>query len=94
MSRRLVESLKGVGAIHAGDVLLRTTHYDLSVWSEDGAPGEGAASIEGHIDITGIGETVVLAGPESLTLTIEDGRRLAFRLTSTGGQIVASSWLP
>ena len=94
MSRRLLEKLNGVGAIHAGDVLLRRTQYDLTVWSEDGAPGEGAATIEGHIDITGIGETVVLTGPDSLTLTIEDGRRLAFRLTSTGGQIVASSWLP
>jgi hypothetical protein len=99
MPRRLLESLSGVGAIHAGDVLLRTTAYELSVWSDypPGAPDkahEAVASIDGHIDITGIGEAVVLAGPGTLTLTIEDGRRLAFELTGTGGGIVGRGWLP
>jgi hypothetical protein len=97
MPRRLLESLSGVGAIHAGGVLLRTTAYELSVWS-DGQPGapdnpEAAAHIDGHIDITGIGEAVVLAGPGTLTLTVEDGRRLAFQLTGTGGGIVGRGWL-
>jgi hypothetical protein len=48
----------------------------------------------GHIDITGIAEAVVLAGPRALTLTLEDGRRLAFELTGTGGGIVGRGWLP
>ena len=86
MTRRLLESLSGVGDIHAGDVQLRTTSYKLSLWSD--------ASIDGHIDITGIAEAVVLAGPGILTLTIEDGRRLAFQLTSSGGGIVGGRWLP
>lgn len=99
MARRLVESLNGVGTIYAGDQVLRTTAYQVSVWSVDGpsAPGgpPGAGTeIEGHIDITGIGEAVVLAGPSTLTLTIEDGRRLAIQLTSTGGTIVGRGWLP
>jgi hypothetical protein len=96
MSRVLLESLSGVGAIYAGDVLLRTTHYNLSLWSDDqshesGAPPKTSAS--GHIDITGIAEAVVLAGPGSLTLTLEDGRRLAFELTDSGGGIVGRGWL-
>ena len=89
--------MTGIGAIHAGNVLLRTTRYDLSLWS-DGQGGaevaEAAASVEGHIDITGIAEAVVLAGPGTLTLTLEDGRRLAFELTGTGGAIVGRGWLP
>ena len=96
MTRRLLESLKGVGAVYAGDVLLRTTTYDLSLWSDDGAPATGEhrqPSIDGHIDITGIAEAVVLAGPGTLTLTIEDGRRLAFQLTSSGGGIVGQGWV-
>jgi hypothetical protein len=99
MTRRLLESLSGIGDIHAGGVLLRTTAYKLSLWSDDRAPARGedtraVASIDGHIDITGIAEAVVLAGPGTLTLTIEDGRRLAFHLTSSVGGIVGGGWLP
>ena len=99
MTRRVLESLSGVGVVHAGEMLLRTTHYELSLWSDDQprAPGEdpkAGASIDGHIDITGIAEAVVLAGPGTLTLTIEDGRRMAFQLTNTGGGIVGRGWLP
>ena len=43
---------------------------------------------EGVIDLSGIGEAVVLAGPDSLTLTLEDGRRLLFSVADTGGKIV------
>jgi hypothetical protein len=96
MSRVLLESLRGVGAIHAGDVLLRTTSYDLSLWSEPDAHGSGGAaatSTSGHIDITGIAEAVVLAGPGTLILTLEDGRRLAFDLTNSAGGIVGRGWL-
>jgi hypothetical protein len=50
--------------------------------------------VDRHIDTTGIGEAVVLAGPGTLTLTIEDGRRLAFQLTSSAGGIVGRGWLP
>jgi len=98
MPRRLVESLSGLGSIHAGNLLLRTTHYQLSLYSDDqsraaGDAPDSVASIEGHIDITGIHEAVVLAGPGTLTLTIEDGRRLAFQVTSSGGDIAAQGWL-
>ena len=96
MARHLLESLRGIGAIHAGDVLLRATHYDLSVWSNDDSPLGAKPSgeeIDGHIDITGIAELAVLAGPDALVLTIEDGRRLAFRLTNSGGGIVSGGWL-
>ena len=100
MPRHLLESMRGVGAIHAGDVLLRSTAYELSLWSDDDLPrpeGEGVraiASVDGHIEIGGIAEAVVLAGPGTLTLTLEDGRRLAFELTGTGGGIVGRGWLP
>ena len=100
MPRRLLESMHGVGAIHAGDVLLRTTTYELSLWSDDDQPrppGEvvkSFATVDGHIEIGGIAEAVVLAGPGTLMLTLEDGRRLAFELTGTGGGIVGRGWLP
>lgn len=92
--------MRGVGAIHAGDVLLRTTAYELSLWADDDqprAPGDvvqSLATIDGHIDIGGIAEAVVLAGPGTLTLTLEDGRRLAFQLTGSGGGVVGLAWLP
>jgi hypothetical protein len=94
MARRLLESLSGVGAVHAGEVMLRRTHYELSVWSEDRpkSPNNTETTVDGHIDITGIAEAVVLAGPGTLTLTLEDGRRLAFQLTSSGGSIVGRGW--
>jgi hypothetical protein len=80
-------------------VLLRTARYELSLWSDGRQPApdedlEAVATIEGHIDITGIAEAVVLAGPGTLTLTLEDGRRLTFELTGTGGGIVGRGWLP
>ena len=91
--------MAGVGAIHAGDVPLRTARYELSLWSDDRQPApaedlEAVASRDGHIDVTGLAEAVVLAGPGTLTLTLEDGRRLAFELTGTGGAIVGRGWLP
>jgi hypothetical protein len=96
LTRRLLESLRGAGTIHAGDTLLRQTRYELSVWSNDDSRGDphAAGNVDGHIDITGIAEAVVLAGPGTLTLTLEDGRRLAFQLTSSGGAIVGRGWLP
>jgi hypothetical protein len=100
MPRRLLESMRGIGAIHTGDVLLRTTAYDLSLWSIDDLPRaaddvvQSVAQVEGRIDITGIAEAIVLAGPGDLTLTLEDGRRLSFELTSTVGGIVGRGWLP
>jgi hypothetical protein len=92
--------MRGVGAIHADDVMLRTTAYELSLWSIDDLPRaadeavQSVAHVEGHIDITGIAEAVVLAGPGMLTLTLEDGRRLVFELTGSGGGIVGRGWLP
>ena len=99
MPRRLVESLRGVGTIEASGQLLRTTTYEVSVWSDDrplapGEPLDAHTDIDGHIDITGIGEAVVLAGPGTLTLTLEDGRRLLIQLRSTGGAIAGRGWLP
>ena len=98
MTGRLLESLQGMGAVHAGEHFLRRTHYDLTVWSPDDSSGGGTSHegsrIEGHIEITGIGEAVVLAGAETLTLTLEDGRRLAFQLTSSTGGIAGGRWLP
>ena len=98
MSKRLVASLNGVGSLYAGDQLLRTTPYELSLWSDDQdhavGSAEGVTAIDGHIDITGIGEAVVLAGPDTLTLELQDHRRLAIRLTSTGGGVEGKGWLP
>jgi hypothetical protein len=93
MPRRVLETLTGVGDVYAGDVLLRRTHYDLTFWTDDtdGAQLQrGSVRVDGHIDISGMGEAVVLAGADRLTLQLEDGRRLSIRLTGSGGSIVGS----
>jgi hypothetical protein len=94
MTRRLLDTLRGVGDVHAGDIFLRQTAYEVSIWSGGEANPDGGAlpTIEGHIDITGIAEAAVLAGPGTLTLTLEDGRRLSFKLTSSGGSFVGVGW--
>ena len=99
MKGRLLESLRGIGEIHAGGRLLRTTRYELSLWAPDEAAPSGDTPeteprVDGHIDITGMAESVVLAGPEHLVLTLEDGRRLQIQLTSSGGSIAGYGWLP
>ena len=91
MPRRVLESLTGVGEVYAGDVLLRRTRYDLEFWTDaadDGQVRSETVHVDGHIDITGLGEAVVLAGPEELTLRLPDGRRVPFKLTGSGGGIV------
>jgi hypothetical protein len=94
-TRRLLDTVRGVGAVHAGDVFLRDTTYEIRIWSHGTSPGGESAlpDIDGHIDITGIAEATVLAGPGLLTLTLEDGRRLAFKLTSSSGAMAGVSWL-
>ena len=94
MSRRLLEEMSGIGEVSAGGVVLRSTPYTLEVWGEDTEAGHLAhPSIEGHIDITGISEAVVLAGPTTLTLKLEDGRHLPFSITDTGGKIVGRGFV-
>ena len=93
MGRRVLETLRGIGEVYAGDVLLRQTRYELSLWIDDDVENrqirsDAIVNIDGQIDITGIGEAVVLAGPGQLTLRLDDGRRLSFALTGTGGAIV------
>ena len=93
MARRLLQALTGVGGIYTGDHLLRQTQYQLSVWAKFDRPGEdddrqAVGAIEGHIQIDGISEAVVLAGADSLVLELQDGRRLPFAILDTGGRIV------
>ena len=89
MPRRVLESLIGDGDVFAGEVLLRRTRYDLALWTDDEPDAANPAiHIDGHIDITGIAEALVLAGPDQLTLRLQDGRRLPFRITGSGGSIV------
>lgn len=89
MARKLIDVLSGFGDIYAGDQLLRKTTYRIEIFSEPDS--DGPLHLQGTIDITGIGEAVVLAGPRALTLELEDGRRLPFTLTSTTGRIQVMS---
>jgi hypothetical protein len=91
MSKHLIEELKGTGKVYSGGQLLRVTNYRLYVWREEETPAADShadVAIDGQIDISDIGEAVVLAGPDSLTLQLEDGRSLPFALTSTRGRVV------
>ena len=94
MARRLIDSVTGIGSVQAGNHTLRATQYRLSFWVNDDQPHQSdaadtaAPTVDGHIDISGIGEAVVLSGPDTLTLTLADGREIAFRIKSTAGDIV------
>jgi hypothetical protein len=77
--------LSGIGEVHARGELLRRTRYHLEV--STGTEGGDEPRIEGTVDISGMGEAVVLAGPQELTLRLEDGRTLSFTLASTTGRI-------
>jgi hypothetical protein len=90
-----MEVLNGTGEIYAGGRLIRSTTYHLEV-SSDPASRVGSAStiVEGTIDINGMPEAVVLAGAEDLTLRLEDGRSLPFKLASTQGRITVQGGLP
>jgi hypothetical protein len=91
MARRLIDSVTGVGSVQAGSLTLRATRYRLSFWVNDDLPAQSPdanATVDGQIDITGIGEAAVLSGPESLILTLADGREIAFRIKSTAGDII------
>jgi hypothetical protein len=91
MPKHVLETVTGDGEVYAGDVLLRRTRYDLTFWSDaprDGQIDSGNVQVDGHIDLAGMGEALVLAGADQLTLHLQDGRRLPFALTGTGGAIV------
>lgn len=80
--------LTGVGEIYAGTEMLRRTRYHLEI-STDPLAESGEPRIEGTVDIAGMGEAIVLAGAQGLTLRLEDGRQLSFTLASTVGRIRA-----
>ena len=93
MARRLINSVSGIGAVQAGDLVLRATKYNLSFWATDeprppAGDANAAATVDGHIDIDGIAEAAVLSGVDRLTLTLADGRQIPFRLKSSAGEIV------
>jgi len=93
MARRLIDSVTGIGSVQAGSHTLRATRYRLSFWVNDDLPpptdpADTAPTVDGQIDISGIGEAAVLSGPDALTLTLADGREIAFRIKSTAGDIV------
>jgi hypothetical protein len=97
MARQILEALDGVGEIHAGGELLRRAAYHIEVSTDDAGtrhPSETPAPIvEGRIDVAGMAEALVLAGPQERSLKLQDGRQLAFSLASTSGRIEAHGGL-
>ena len=94
MARRVLESPRGVGEVYAGQVLLREASYALSVWVEDDASPAQPSHVDGHIDITGISEAVVLAGPgrRSHTGSACSGRHRSDHRASSARARSATSW--
>lgn len=93
MAKRLLDTVTGIGSVRAGNHTLRATQYRLSFWVHDDLPpqsseAKAAPTVEGRIDISGIGEAAVLAGVDGLTLTLADGREVSFRINSTAGDII------
>ena len=87
MAGDAVEYLTGIGEIYAGDQLLRRAWYELTVSSWEAGASADNPPIVGSIDVDGMGEAAVLAGPDRLMLKLEDGRRVMFNLSSTAGRI-------
>ncbi len=75
MAKRLLQALSGMGGIYSGDQMLRETQYQLSVWAKFDAPGgkrrpSGSRRHRRDTSDRGMGEAVVLAGAEALTLQL------------------------
>ena len=82
MAQRLVDTVTGIGSVHAGNLILRATRYRLSFWINDDLPAHSieansATTVDGRIEISGIAEAAVLAGSIGMLASASIGARQA-----------------
>ena len=91
MSGHEVTVAEGVGKLFGSSVLLREVLYRLTRAVDDTGmvrPSEATGPVEGVMDVGDVAEAVVIAGVDDLALELDDGRRFAIALCSTGGRVV------
>ena len=94
------EQLSGTGSVHRRDgAFLGRAGYELQVLQEltEVTTKDGAETIstrkwvEGQV--TDLDNPALIGAPESLTLTLRDGRQLDFRIVNLTGRIAAINGL-
>ena len=100
MRRKLLDRLFGDGRVYRKDgVFVGLVHYELRVYQnyidartkDDAATPLGPKQVEGHM--TGLDNHALWAAGTLLTLHLQDGRRLDFRIKDVGGGIASKSGL-
>lgn len=86
---KLVEETSGTGELLLKSLVLRTVRYRIKVFQGlfgNGLPNPAQRTVEGSIDIEGHASTGDLIGT-SLTLKLEDGRRIGVTIADDAGTI-------
>jgi hypothetical protein len=86
---KLVEETSGTGELLLKSLVLRTVRYRIKVFQGlfgNGLPNPAQRTVEGSIDLDGNASTSDLIGT-SLTLKLEDGRRIGVTISDDAGTI-------
>jgi hypothetical protein len=93
---KLVEEMSGVGALRWRDQTFGRVPYRISRFqglSGSGMPIPGLHRIEGMVELREVERRERLVGA-SLTLELEDGRRLSLTLADEAGRVLAEGHGP
>ncbi len=92
---RCIETMKGDGTVTADDGEQFSVKYELNVYQDEipaGNMDDPRATIPGLKDIRGWVEPVRLFD-QTLTLEMQDGRKLKFFFTDSHGNIALRQWI-
>jgi hypothetical protein len=98
-SRRVIDRLKGTGLVTTGRGKEISVKYHLSLTQDevDSAPGAppqlGPKNFAGQIWCPYDGSFVAIHLGQTMTLRMEDGRRLRFTHRNRDGAITVTKWL-
>ena len=86
---QVIEKLSGKGSVQVEDeVLLTHVPYRLTLWREAGRTDE---RLDGRLEISMEMAQQLMEYPMLLTLHLENGRSVYFRLTATTGRITSEN---
>ena len=85
-----VDNPRGVGrVVLPDDLVLLDVPYQVTLHHEEGTD---EVHMHGTLDVSYETATRLMEIPMMLTLVLEDGRAVDFRMTATTGQITNESW--
>jgi hypothetical protein len=86
---KLVEETSGRGELLLKSLVLREVRYEIKIFQGmfgNGMPNPAQRTVEGSVDVAADGGTSDLVGV-SLTLCLEDGRRIGVTIADDAGTI-------